>query len=143
MNGAGARKKGHDFERFIARELNECVDSVRAEWGLEPAEVPQVQRNQNQSAVGGDDFAGTLHFAIEAKRQEQLSIASWWKQAQVSAAREGREPVLVFKQNRKPIQVMLRLCTIDGLLMRVVIEWEDFKTVFVQALRAHYVDVTC
>ena len=43
----------------------------------------------------------------EVKRQENLSIGSWWKQCVESAARSGGVPILIFKQNRKKWRVIL------------------------------------
>lgn len=140
-----AQNKGKTGEREVAKALNAIIDRVRDELGLSALEVPQVQRNQNQSAVGGADLVGTLWLAIEIKRQEQLSINTWWKQAEESARVLGAEykPVLIFKQNRKPWRVIL-----DAELpmktfpytwnTRSEITWEAFLDYFEQIAR-HYI----
>ena len=103
------RTKGHDAEREIARKMNDIIEQAyRAKYGeLSPDWKPQVVRNQMQSAVGGDDLAGTYNFSIEVKRQEELSLNTWWAQACRSAARQGKQPVLIYKQNRKPWKVIM------------------------------------
>lgn len=98
------RTKGQSGEREIATMLNRIVAEVREYSGLPKLDTRDelFQRNQNQSAVGGDDLTNPLRLSIEVKRQEQLSINSWWKQCSESAARQGNIPILLFRQNRKP-----------------------------------------
>lgn len=99
-----ARSKGQEGEREIAAILNGLVNEVRQSRGLVKlnTNVALFQRNQNQSAVGGDDLTNPLHLSIEIKRQEQLSINSWWNQCIVSAQKQNYIPILLFRQNRKP-----------------------------------------
>lgn len=107
--GINVRQKGQEGEREIARTLNRVVAEVRASRGL-PPHAPQdepFQRNQLQSAVGGDDLTNPFGLSIEIKRQEQLAINSWWKQSLASAARSGGRAILMFRQNRKPWRIML------------------------------------
>lgn len=103
------RQKGQEGEREIARMLNAIVATVRKEQMLPRLDTRDelFQRNQNQSAVGGADLSNPLHLEIEVKRQEQLSINTWWKQCTESAARTGGVPILIFRQNRKAWRVML------------------------------------
>lgn len=142
------RTKGHDAERDIARRFNEIVETTyRQVTGNELPEdwTPQVQRNQNQSAVGGDDLIGTYGFSIEVKRQEALSLDKWWKQACLSAGRQGKTPVVIFKQNRKPWRVLMGggishpLCK-DGAVAwitvpRLEVSLEDFERLFTEVCR--------
>lgn len=98
------RVKGQTGEREIADDLNAIIAAVRKELLLPALEKPQVQRNQNQSAVGGCDLTGTYDLAIEIKRQEALSINTWWAQTVKSSSEVGGIPVLLFRQNAKPGQ---------------------------------------
>jgi len=84
--------------------LNKIVCDVRAEQGMPVLNVNDYpfQRNQNQSAVGGDDLSNPFGLSIEVKRQESLSIPAWWKQSVESARRTGGVPILLFRQNHKP-----------------------------------------
>jgi hypothetical protein len=61
-----------------------------------------VQRNQNQSAVGGNDLTNTFGMSIEIKRQETLSVPAWWRQCCAAAEKNNELPVLMYRQNRKP-----------------------------------------
>ena len=95
--------KGKAGEREICAILNAIVKELRQSWGLPPLakEDELFQRNQNQSAVGGDDISNSLSLSIEVKRQETLSIDKWWEQTLFSAGRSKGIPILFFRQNRK------------------------------------------
>lgn len=134
------RQKGASGEREIADQLNTCINVVRMELGLPVLAKPQVQRNQNQTAVGGCDLVGTYEYAIEVKRHEQLSINTWWKQCKASAEELNKMPVLVFRQNKQKWRVITETFvsipdTGRGMLVRAEIDWEDFKKMFMQAAR--------
>lgn len=85
--------------------MNLVLYRVRKAVGWPEGEIysqaTAVQRNQNQSAVGGQDLVHTLGLAIEVKRQEQLSINTWWDQCVASAAKLSEHPVLLYRQNGK------------------------------------------
>lgn len=103
------RTKGQSGEREVAAMLNDVVQRVRVSKGLpklEDRDLP-FQRNQNQSAVGGDDLTNPFKLAIEVKRQETLSINTWWKQCVASAERSEGKPILIYRQNRKPWRVVM------------------------------------
>ncbi len=109
MMGINIRTKGQEGEREIQRILNGVVDEVRKEFGL-PAHAKidkPFQRNQNQSAVGGADLSNPFNIEIEVKRQEALSVNTWWKQCILSAARTNGIPILIYRQNRKPWNVIM------------------------------------
>lgn len=137
--GINIRQKGANAERDIADDLNAIIHDVRSAMGLEPLAKPMVQRNQNQSAVGGKDLVGTFGLAIEVKRQEQLSINTWWAQCVKSADELKETPVLLFKQSHKKwrciIPAMLQLPTSPAvvystLTTRAEIDYDAFKQYF-------------
>lgn len=103
------RTKGQEGEREIAKLLNGIVREVRIRKGLTLYNTNDelFQRNQNQSAVGGADLSNPMDLEIEIKRQEQLSINTWWKQCVASAERTGGIPILIFRQNRKPWRICI------------------------------------
>lgn len=107
--GANPRTKGASGEREVAKKLNAIVDQVHLKYGLPITTIQDepFQRNQNQSAVGGDDLTNPFGLSIEVKRQESLSINAWWGQTINSAARFGNIPILIFKQNRKKWRVIM------------------------------------
>lgn len=103
--------KGKGGEREVAKLLNAVIQEVlRAQqWSPEAIKAAEqcVQRNQNQSAVGGADLANVFGLAVEVKRQETLSVNSWWAQCCASAARNREFPVLIFRQNNKAWRIVL------------------------------------
>lgn len=130
-----ALNKGKEGEREIARALNEIIFAALQARGIAIPDRDVVQRNQNQSAVGGGDLSNTFGMCIEVKRQEQLSVNTWWKQVQKAALHNGDLPVLVYRQNRKPWRVVTignLPCPYTGhqFTARVEFAWEDFKLWF-------------
>jgi len=107
--GINIRTKGQEGEREVAKLLNGIVAAVRSESNL-PAYATNdelFQRNQNQSAVGGSDLSCPMPLEIEIKRQEALSINTWWKQTVASAERTQGIPILMFRQNHKKWRIMM------------------------------------
>lgn len=109
MAGINIRQKGAEGERQVIKMLTPIIQDVMREMEFPQekidAALKMVQRNQNQSAVGGNDLSNTFGMSIEVKRQEQLSIGTWWKQCEAAAARNNELPVLIFKQNNKPWRI--------------------------------------
>ena len=127
------RTKGQTGEREIAQTLNAILNTVMTENELPRTSVDIIQRNQNQSAVGGSDLTGCFDLAIEIKRQETLAIKTWWKQCETAAKRNNEIPVLIFRQNRAAWRVMtygwIDIDRSKGtqLNCRMEISWEDFQ----------------
>lgn len=137
------RQKGANGERELATELNTAINVVKMQLGLPITADPIVQRNQNQSAVGGCDLVGTFGFAIEVKRQEQLNINTWWAQCLKSAEDLSEVPVLIFRQNGKKWRVILLAdVPVPGTgrfhLTRCEIAFEDFLELFKAAVKEHF-----
>lgn len=95
------RGKGGRGEREACQLLNPIVEKVLRELGRPVPDVPIIQRNQNQSAVGGQDLVGTFGLCFEIKRQETLNLNGWWEQTCSAANRLEELPVLMFRQNGK------------------------------------------
>lgn len=104
--GIDVRQKGAEGERQVIKMLTPIIIQVMTEMEFPQekidAAMKMVQRNQNQSAVGGNDLSNTFGLSIEVKRQEQLAINTWWQQCETAALRNNELPVLIFKQNNKP-----------------------------------------
>lgn len=101
------RTKGQTGEREICKWFNDIYKEVYDQLGMVFPEKDIAQRNQNQSAVGGCDVTNTCFYAVEVKRQETLSINTWWKQCVVSALELGKFPVLMYRQNGKKWKVVM------------------------------------
>lgn len=109
--GINIRQKGAEGERQVAKALNEVIAAVLREQQWSPEVIAGcancVQRNQNQSAVGGCDLSNVFGIAVEIKRQEQLSVNTWWTQCVAAAARNREFPVLVYRQNKQKWSVVM------------------------------------
>lgn len=146
--GINIRTKGAEGERQVARALNEVIIRVlqKHQWSPEVIKACEkgVQRNQNQSAVGGSDLSHVYGLAIEVKRQEQLSVNTWWTQCVAAAGRNREFPVLVYRQNHQSWSVVmyasLSLPTLNepvqgfaqsaAISVRVEVSWADFLSWF-------------
>lgn len=95
------RTKGAEGEREIQKLLEPIVRKVMEAGGYPVPDKPIIQRNQNQSAVGGSDLSNTFGLCIEVKRQEQLAIGTWWAQCVAAASTNEEWPVLLYRQNGK------------------------------------------
>jgi hypothetical protein len=103
------RQKGAEGEREIVKILTAITVDVMRSLNSPEEEVEKalkmIQRNQNQSAVGGNDLSNTFGLSIEVKRQEALSPGTWWAQCVAAAERNKELPVLMYRQNRKPWRI--------------------------------------
>lgn len=132
--GINIRQKGQNGEREVQQALEEIVRRVLVHCGQAVPEKAIVQRNQNQSAVGGSDLSNTFGLSIEIKRQEQLAINTWWKQCVTSAEESKEFPVLLYRQSRKPwkcvtwsdLPLFINGDMQPGIKVRVELAWEDF-----------------
>lgn len=127
------RQKGANGERQLAAQLNEIVNALLLKHGLPVPGKPVIQRNQNQSAVGGNDLSNTFGLGIEVKRQENLNVEAWWRQCVDAAARNHEFPVLVYRQNKSAWRVVMSVWAqlpegagSAAAQMRAEIKWETF-----------------
>lgn len=123
-------EKGKDGERKIATDLNTVIWRVLTAKEMEHTFPIIVQRNGQQSSVGGKDLIGTFNLAIEIKCQEQLAINTWWDQCVKQAKRNNEFPVLLYKQNYKGYKAVtfVQLYIDDGKShwVRATFDYEDF-----------------
>ena len=83
--GKSQRTKGAAGER-------EFINLLKDELG----DLPELKRNLDQYQESACDLV-IANYAIEIKRQEALSIGSWWKQACDNA--DGLIPALAYRQS--------------------------------------------
>ena len=133
------RAKGQEGEREVQRALEPIVQRLLKTGGYPVPDKPIIQRNQNQSAVGGSDLSNTFGLCIEVKRQEQLSINTWWKQCTDAAKSKGETPVLLYRQNGKKWRcVTLVWLHLPGGMQqqaRAEMDWDSFLGWFEQWVR--------
>lgn len=138
--GINIRQKGQEGEREVARTLNAIITTCLEAHGLPLPEKDVVQRNQNQSAVGGNDLSNCFGLSIEVKRQEALSVNTWWAQCCKAAQANNETPVLVYRQNRKAWRVVTMVWlplpaaggTWASTSIRAEFDWDTFKAWFHQ-----------
>ena len=102
------RKKGANAELELAKLIQ---DGLLEHHGIEV----DMTRNLEQVRSGGHDLNGLPHFSIEVKRQENLSINTWWKQACDQAEGINRIPVLAYRQSRKEWLFVMPLISINSM----------------------------
>lgn len=96
MNGRRSRRKGHDFERELARIFREAMPGAHIRRGLQSRsgdEVPDVD---------------LPCFWLEAKRHRRTNIKAALAQA-IATAPKGRWPIAVCKDDRQPAIVAMQL----------------------------------
>ena len=91
LNGRGCRKKGHDFERWVAQELRGVYPDARRH-------LEYHSRDAN-----GVDIINTGDYLFQCKRGKKYSSLSAIEEIQVCPI-EGGIPILVTKgDNKEPI----------------------------------------
>lgn len=100
-----AKNKGARGEYEAIALLQPVVNKVYGEFGIDP---PRLLRNLEQviNRFGRYDICGVDWLAIEVKRQETLSVNSWWEQAK-NSANSTQEPVLIYRQNSRKWRVVM------------------------------------
>ena len=104
-----SRTKGHDFERQIVRLINSYLQSK--------GKNQSVSRNLDQTQYKGQADIYWDNLAIECKRYSGKSQSvykqQWWEQV-CFAARSKYIPILIWKFDRRPIQVLVPIYLITG-----------------------------
>jgi Holliday junction resolvase len=104
---SSSKNKGSGGERELAKILKERGYPVYRTYasgaGLEKGDL------------GNFRVRDDLLFHVEVKRQERISLQSWWDQAVRDCPPEA-EPLLVFRRNRESWRVCMELETLLDLL---------------------------
>jgi len=95
--GKGARAKGANFERDLAKYFNSHFQNMDAKRGL------------GQTRGGGEEIADVEigHIHIEAKRHKKCNIKAALEQASTDSQNKDKFPVAITKDDRKPILVTM------------------------------------
>jgi hypothetical protein len=97
--GRGARIKGANFERQLAKLITENTPLI-------------AKRGLGQTRGGGSEISDVdiplLH--IEAKRHKRCNIKAALEQAIADAKNNGKIPVAITKDDRREILVTMRFC---------------------------------
>lgn len=95
--GRGARLKGANFERELAKYFNSHFNQMGAKRGL------------GQTRGGGEEIADVEmdYIHVEAKRHKRCSIKKALEQAIEDCESKDKLPVAITKDDRKPILVTM------------------------------------
>lgn len=88
ISHAGARQKGHSFERFVANALQKIFPDARRQLEYQTSEAK------------GYDIANTGKYFIQCKRNRKYASLKMLEQVQICPI-EGGVPVLVTKGDGK------------------------------------------
>ncbi|MBA87491.1 MAG: hypothetical protein CMB29_05460 [Euryarchaeota archaeon] len=114
------RKKGHDFERKIAKKLQEDLNLLKP-----------VRRilNQYQEKNHPDLKIGRWNIECKAYKKGFEPAAAWWDQV-LGVNGDGEFPALVYKFDNKPIRVRVMVKNLNENLSDtsklVDLNWESF-----------------
>lgn len=95
--GRGARLKGANFERDLAKYFNSHFSQMNAKRGL------------GQTRGGGEEIADVEmdYIHVEAKRHKRCNIKAALNQALTDCEEKDKLPVAITKDDRKPILVTM------------------------------------
>lgn len=103
--GANSRNKGASFERSVVSKINEWLESQAINFSC--------KRNLDQYQQKNLADIDIPYHAVECKHYADgwTYKPEWLKQVQESAG--NKIPVLIYKYNRKPIQVCLPMYAVN------------------------------
>ena len=98
------RKKGHDFERKIAKKLQEDLNLGKP-----------VRRilSQYQEKNHPDLKLGRWNIECKAYKKGFEPATAWWEQV-LGVTRDGEFPALIYKFDNKPIRVRIMMKNLNG-----------------------------
>ena len=127
------RKKGHDFERKIAKKLQEDLGLIKP-----------VRRilNQYQEKNHPDLRLGRWNIECKAYKKGFEPASAWWDQV-LSVTKEGEFPALIYKFDNKPIRIRVFAKNVNEMLTdesKVVdLNWDSF-TYLLRKLYSRYLE---
>ena len=98
------RKKGHDFERKIAKKLQEDLNLAKP-----------VRRilSQYQEKNHPDLKLGRWNIECKAYKKGFEPATAWWEQV-LGVTRDGEFPALIYRFDNKPIRVRIMMKNLNG-----------------------------
>ena len=114
------RKKGHDFERKIAKKLQEDLGLIKP-----------VRRilSQYQEKNHPDLRLGRWNIECKAYKKGFEPATAWWDQV-LGVTKDGEFPALIYKFDNKPIRIRIFAKNVNEMLSdrsKVVdLNWESF-----------------
>ena len=117
------KRKGAILEDFVADRLVETGLDPRAKRdGASGAGTREKGDVSTAVAINGRNLG------IECKNHKNVAIPEWWKQTK-KLEELGREPILVFKMNREPLEGSLVCIYFETLLELLSGNAEELKSI--------------
>ncbi|URQ65612.1 hypothetical protein M9B39_01700 [SAR86 cluster bacterium] len=114
------RKKGHDFERKVAKKLKEDLDLKK------PVRRILVQYQEKDHP---DLRLGRWNIECKAYKKGFEPPSSWWKQV-LGVTGLNEFPALIYKFDNKPIRVRIKMQNLNELMsddqQLVDLGWDSF-----------------
>lgn len=134
--GRGAKAKGATGERELATLLRG--------FALQVGVTLELFRNLEQTRGGGHDLKGLedeYKLAVEVKRRETVNVDAWWHQACRQATVVNCDPVLAWRQNRRPWAFRVRawVYPCNAKPLDIDMDVAAFRTWFQARLKQHAV----
>ena len=98
----------------------------------------EPDRNYNQSVRHSADIVSVAGWCFEVKRRETLDLDSWWWQVAVAAKRIDEEPVVAFRQNRKPWEFLISAGVLGIEKGYIRVSEKIFRQYAVLSMKGHY-----
>ena len=98
------RKKGHDFERKIAKKLQEDLNLAKPLRRI----LSQYQEKNHP-----DLKLGRWNIECKAYKKGFEPATAWWEQV-LGVTRDGEFPALIYKFDNKPIRVRIMMKNLNG-----------------------------
>ena len=98
------RKKGHDFERKIAKKLQEDLNLAKPGRRI----LSQYQEKNHP-----DLKLGRWNIECKAYKKGFEPATAWWEQV-LGVTRDGEFPALIYKFDNKPIRVRIMMKNLNG-----------------------------
>jgi Holliday junction resolvase len=101
-----SKRKGKAGEREFTKLLSTLLGNIsrkRRVVGLPAISAMAIATPEDN----GSDIYSIPGLSIEVKRQETLSVGSWWNQTVRQAENDGGIPVLAYRRNREKWTIVL------------------------------------
>ena len=111
------KHKGNNFENQIYKDLRDVIPDIKKTIGSGNSE-------RDSDLISND-------FIFELKRYKKIDesmIREWWMKVFDESILHEREPVIIYKENFKPIKVVLFTCIRDKSVMSTI-NYDEFKEI--------------
>jgi len=107
VSGRGARIKGKNFEREVAKQLSDWYSTIKGK-DIKLRRVPNSGGLNIKGDIMTEDITEMIEFPfhLELKCQERFNVRDYYKQAEFDAPK-NKIPTVVFSRNRDKTFIMM------------------------------------